>query len=99
MGVAFACDDSLVAVANHVSCELGGEAVILNLDTGVYYGLEGVGAHVWMLLQQPRSLAEVRDLIVEEFEVDPAQCEADLGPFVALLNVHGLVRSCDPVAQ
>lgn len=95
MGLDVAHDSALMAVANHAFCELGGEAVILNLDTGVYYGLDGVGTRVWRLLQQPRSLGEMRDLIVEEFDVAPDRFEPDLLAFVASLSSHGLVRFCD----
>lgn len=95
MGLDLARDSSLMAVTNHACCELGGEAVVLNLDTGVYYGLDAVGARIWKLLQRPRSIAELRDLIVEEFEVDADRCEADLRPFVASLSSHGLVRPCE----
>ena len=91
----FARDTSLRAITNHASCELGGEAVLLNLDTGVYYGLDTVGTRIWKLLQQPRSIAELRDVIIDEFDVDPDRCEADLGPFVDSLNSYGLVGPGD----
>ena len=91
MAVDFARDNSLRAVTNHASCELGGEAVLLNLDTGVYYGLDAVGTHIWKLLQQPRSFAELRDLIVDEFDVAADRCEADLRPFVEALQSYGLL--------
>ena len=91
MALDFARDSSLRAVTNHASCELGGEAVLLNLDTGVYYGLDAVGTHIWKLLQEPRSITELRDLIVDEFDVAPARCEADLRPFVDSLHSYGLV--------
>ena len=70
MALDFARDDTLVAVADHASCELGGEAVLLDLTTGVYYGLDPVGTRVWRLLQQPRSLAELGSIVVR-----PAQLE------------------------
>jgi hypothetical protein len=92
-------DGRLTTVPNHAFCELGGEAVVLNLDTGVYYGLDPVGTRVWRLLQQPRTISELRDLIVDEFDVVPDRCEADLRPFLASLQSHGLVRSCDVVDQ
>lgn len=95
MALDVARDITLMAVADHASCELGGEAVVLNLDTGTYYGLDPVGTRAWQLLQQPRSLAELRDLIVDEFDVAPERCEADLLSFVASLTAHGLVQPCD----
>jgi hypothetical protein len=91
----FASDSARMAAANHASCELGGEAVVLNLDTGVYYGMDSVATCIWRLLHQPRSLAELRDLVTDEFDVASDRCEADLVEFVASLSSHGLVRPCD----
>ena len=59
--------------------------VILNLDSGMYFGLNAVGARIWNLIQEPRSVQDIRDLLLEEYEVDPERCENDL---LALL--HGL---------
>jgi hypothetical protein len=95
MTLDFSPDTALMAVADHACCAMGGEAVVLNLDTGTYYGLDSVGTRAWELLQQPRSLAELRDLIAEEFDVTPDRCEADLLSFVASLSAHGLVQPCD----
>ena len=95
MALDIAIDTPYVAVANLASCELGGEAVVLNLDTGIYYGLDLVGTQVWRLLQQPRSLPELRDLITDEFDVTPDRCGADLHAFVGSLKTHGLLRPCD----
>lgn len=43
----------VVAGRAQVSCDLGGEAAILHLTTGTYYGLDPVGARIWTLLEQP----------------------------------------------
>ena len=63
------------ASPDQVSCDLEGEAAILNLKTGVYYGLDPVGAVVWKLIEQPRTVASVRDAMLETYEVDAARCE------------------------
>jgi hypothetical protein len=68
----------LVAARDQVSTELEGEAVILNLADGVYYGLEGAGALVWELLREPRSVAELRDAVTAHFVVDAETAERDL---------------------
>ncbi len=71
--------DSVVSVAaGQMSTELAGEEVILNLETGTYYGLNEVGARIWTLLKEPCRVAEIRDTILAEYEVDRERCEADL---------------------
>src|SRR5258708_6628714 len=61
-----------------LASELDGDVVLLNLETGLYYGFEGVGARVWNLLQEPRKVAEIRDALVEEYDVELERCEQDL---------------------
>ena len=69
---------TIVAAKDQVSCDLAGEAVILNLKSGVYYGLNPVGARVWSLIQEPRTVGAVLEALLEEYEVDPGRCEGDL---------------------
>ena len=68
----------VVVCREQVSSNLGGEAAILNLKNGVYYGLDSVGARVWALIQQPRTVAELRDIFAAEFDVASPRLEADL---------------------
>lgn len=68
----------IVAAKEQISSDLGGEAVILNLKTGVYHGLDAVGARIWNLLQEPRTIDDIRDTLLEEYEVEPDRCECDL---------------------
>src|SRR5437870_12569135 len=63
---------------DQLSCELGGEAAILNLGNGVYYGLDPVAARIWELIQAPRAVSDVRDLLVAEYDVDVGRCERDV---------------------
>jgi hypothetical protein len=72
--------------------EFDTDAVILDLRDGVYYGLEGVGARIWSLLQRPTSLQALGDAIVAEYEVEPARCLADLRELCAQLLQRGLIR-------
>ena len=64
----------VVAGKGQISSDLAGEAVILNLQTGMYYGLARVGARIWELIREPTRVADVRDAIVLEYDVDPARC-------------------------
>jgi len=67
------------------------EVVILDLKSGVYHGLESVGARAWELMAEPRSVAEVRDQLVDEYDVEPDRCESDLLRLLEELKSNGLV--------
>jgi hypothetical protein len=70
--------------------ELEGELVVLNLHTGVYFGLDPVGTRIWQLLQEHQVLQLVLDRLLEEYEVAEAQVRDDLLKFVALGLEKGL---------
>jgi hypothetical protein len=80
------------ATSEHVSCMLGDEAAILNLKNTVYYGLNAVGARVWSLVQQSRSVREIRDTLVEEYDVQAEQCERDLLDLLESMREQGLIE-------
>src|SRR4051794_25151529 len=58
----------VVATKAQVSTDLGGEVAILNLEEGKYYGLEAVGSRIWSLVQEPRTVGEIRDVLVREYD-------------------------------
>jgi hypothetical protein len=83
---------SRVAVSNRqVACEVGGEMVILHLDEGLYYSLNEVGACIWQLVQEPRSVDELVEAITAKFEVERDQCLADILALLTDLAAHRLV--------
>jgi len=85
-------DTTVRASQDQVSCDLSGEAAILNLKNGTYYGLDPVGAAVWKLIEQPRTVAAVRDAMLETYEVEPERCEIDLFELLGKLADEGLVE-------
>lgn len=85
-------DFKLVVSKDQVSRDLADEAVILNTQSGIYYGLDSVGARAWNLMLQPRMFSEICRLIAEEFEVEPASCADDLRELFDQLRAHGLIE-------
>lgn len=74
-----------------VSQELDGETVILHLDGGRYFELNRVGTRVWELLQQPRTVGALAEIMVREFDVSPTVCGQDLERWLSQLIDNGLV--------
>lgn len=71
--------------------ELDGEAVLLNLESERYFGLDPVGTRVWALLEERTSLDAVHETLLAEFEVEPERLRADLLQLVGELAGAGLV--------
>ncbi len=85
----------VVAAKDQVSCDLAGEAAILNVKSGVYYGLDPVGARIWSLMQEPRKVAEIQSAITDEYEVEPERCARDLVGLLKKLLAEGLIEVKD----
>jgi len=71
--------------------ELQGEAVLLNLKTGVYLGLDAVGTRIWQLLQEDGTLSRVVEVILKEYDVTREKCGSDLLNLVSQMEQQGLL--------
>jgi hypothetical protein len=72
--------------------EIGGEGVILDLASATYFGLDEVGVRLWQLLQTNPDLQNACDILLSEYEVEPAQLEQDLLKLVSQLGEAGLAQ-------
>jgi hypothetical protein len=93
VAVTLAIDSRLVVSKEQVACHMGDEAAILNLKNSVYYTLDPIGARVWQLIQQPMTLAQIRDVLKGEYDVEAAQLEADIRDLLEQLAEQGLVEN------
>lgn len=81
-------------VSPRVLCqEVAGEAVLLDLESEKYFGLNAVGLRVWQLLQQSDDPGRIFHTLAAEYEVDAATLAADLQDLFQRLNQAGLVRT------
>ena len=81
----------LTVAKDQVSCDLAGDTAILDLKSGEYYGLNPVGARIWDLIQESRSVTDVLNIIVDEYDVEAESCERDLLALIAELQGKGLI--------
>jgi len=75
--------------------ELGGEMVLLNLKSGVYYGLNETGTQMWSLLVELKDPGRVVDALEREYAADRAQLEGDLRALLGALRAKGLIELDD----
>lgn len=79
--------------ARQVSCKINDEVAILNLDRAIYFGLQGVGVHIWDSLEQPRSVDDLCTSVMAEFEVSESACHADVVQILGSLEAEGLIEA------
>jgi Coenzyme PQQ synthesis protein D (PqqD) len=92
MATSLSARSIIVASPDQVSCPLGEESAILNLSNTIYYGLNPVGSRIWRLIQKPKSIGELRDALVDEYEVEPERCESDLLELLEKMRAEGLIE-------
>jgi hypothetical protein len=71
---------------------VGEEAVLLNLKTELYLGLDPVGTRMWAVLHESASIEAAYEALLAEFEVEPERLRADLDEFLDKLIGQGLVE-------
>ncbi len=71
---------------------VGAETVILDLVNGTYFGLDPVGAHIWQLLGDGKTLAEICDAMQQSHEVSRTDIERDVLALAKALLVQRLIE-------
>lgn len=87
-------EDTVRAVESQVSSRLGEEVAILELDRGVYYGLNPSGALLWDALQKPVAVSALHASMIAAYEVDSATARDDLLKLLEQMRSAGLIEVC-----
>ncbi len=75
-----------------LSAEIGGEAIMMSIEKGAYFGLNPVATRIWDLIEQPKSIAELIQTITDEYEVSAEQAAEDVQAFVADMIERGIAQ-------
>jgi hypothetical protein len=81
-----------------VSSDLDGETVMMSVKNGKYYGMDAIGSRIWALIKKPRSVSELCDILLMEFNVDRDRCKKDVLAFLNKLAEDNLVKIIDEKA-
>ena len=72
--------------------ELDGEAVLLNLKSETYFGLDDVGMRIWQVLTMSHSIQDAYQVLLDEYEVAPEKLHQDLNDLLVQLVQQGLLE-------
>jgi hypothetical protein len=97
--MAIGLDEMVVRAADLVSSQLDGETVLMSVDQGKYFGLDRVGSLIWDLIDQPRTVGQICDLLMARFRVDRATCERDVTEFLEELQARSMLGRVDGSAE
>ena len=84
--------DSRLTIPPQVMSRLvGDETVLLDMATGFYFGLDGVGKRIWESVADGKTLGQTAATIADEYDVEQARAETDVIEFVGELLERGLL--------
>jgi hypothetical protein len=81
----------VVRTSGFVDAEIDNEVVLLNIDTGLCYGLNRVGSRIWSELAVPILVGDLCTKLQSEFEVDSTTCEREVLDLLQELRAEGLI--------
>lgn len=76
-----------------LATDMGGEIVMMSIEQGHYYGLNGVASRTWEMLRQPLTVDAICRQIEAEYAVSPAECEHAMLAFLSDLARHDLISA------
>lgn len=91
---ALSMSTTVVVSSQQISCDVADEAVLLSMQTGEYYGLNPVGASIWRLIQQPRTVAGLVVALMDEYDgVTADECRGEVLSFLEEMIALELVEA------
>lgn len=71
--------------------KMGDEVVLLNPETGKYFGLNRVGSSFWSLVDGEVTVDQIIDRMLGEYNVERARIAADILELIGSLEARGLL--------
>ena len=72
------------------------EIVMMNVEKGMYYGMDDIESHIWELMERPLSVSQLCDTLMERYDVTREVCQEDVLGFLHQLHEEGLVEFRNP---
>jgi hypothetical protein len=78
-----------------ISGRLHDEMVMMDIEQGKYFSLNPVSTRIWDMLEQPKAVKEISDLLLDEFEVAESQCLSEVDELLKKLLKFKLVEKIE----
>jgi len=72
------------------------EIVMMNVEKGMYYGMDDIESYIWELMEHPLSISQLCDALTERYHVTREVCYKDILEFLHELHEEGLIDICNP---
>ena len=84
--------------SDHVETKVGDQTMMMSVSQGKYFALEETAQRIWELIEEPRSVGQIVEALVAEYDVPEQQCAAEVEGFLADLLGNGLAVDTGDVA-
>jgi hypothetical protein len=81
----------LIRNSDLIAADMDGETVMMSINKGIYYGINGVGSRIWTLLENQISMTDIDKIICAEYAVDAPRFQADLKVFIEEMLENHLI--------
>ena len=90
--------DGTIVIPEYVQCQvIDGEAIVLNIQTGQFFGLDDVGTRIWELLEDNMPFNRIIATLLDEYEVSEDYLLTETKRFFDELDSCGLIQSKDEI--
>jgi len=88
----FSFDQKLIVTEDTLINVIEGEAVLLNLKSEKYFGLDPVGTRMWTLLTTSDSIQSAYETLLDEYDVGAEKLRLDMQGLIEKLIANGLME-------
>ncbi len=75
--------------------KIGNEIVLLTVESGKYFKIDEIGSLIWEYIKKPKSISEIKDYLIQDYNVTEDQCVADISSFLDKLISDNLLKVID----
>ena len=81
-----------IEICKDLVCEeLDGEMVILNMQSGLYFGIDEIGSRIWKMLEEKIPPVTMIKLLLDEYEIEADLCRQQVMAFIMELEKNNLI--------
>jgi DNA transposition AAA+ family ATPase len=75
-----------------IQSKIGDEVVMLDMDSGFYFGLNSVASIIWGKLEKEMSIDEIISDLLNDYNIDKLTCEEETKDFLEQLLEKNIIK-------
>lgn len=75
-----------------IQSKIGDEVVMLDMESGFYFGLNSVASVIWSMMETEISFNELIDHLMARFDVGRSLCESDTRELISQMLDKKIIR-------